>query len=165
MKSFLATLLLAAGLGVSAPTAAPAADANTPASSPLLGRWAVDVSRLPMPPAARPKSVTLAFADAGGGKWSVNVEIVDAEGAKIRTVSTYPLDGTVATVQGSTIEADTGAMKTPTPNVLVLGLGKAGMPASTRVYTIAADGNSMTETAVSFDGVPVLRTHYFSRVR
>ncbi|WP_018973602.1 hypothetical protein [Rudaea cellulosilytica] len=164
MKTLFA-ILLAAGAMQSAPALAESSRAKAPAPSPLLGSWAVDISRLPMPQEARPQSVTITFADAGGAKWKVNVDIVDAGGTKINAYGTYALDGTAAPGQGSTIEADTGAIKMPAPNVLVMGLGKGGMPASTRVYTVAADGRSMIETAVSFDNVPVMRTFYFTRVR
>jgi len=165
LKTLFVILLVIAGAIESAPTFADPSSAKTSAPSPLLGTWAVDVARLPIPPAARPKSVTIKFSDAGSGKWTMNVDIVDAGGSKISVDGTYALDGTAAPGHGSTIEADTGAIKLPAPNVLVLGLGKDGMPASTRIYTVAADGKSMIETAVNFDGVPVMRTNYFTRVR
>jgi len=158
MKALVATMLIAGAI-----QAAPAL-AQPPAVSPLVGSWAVDVSRLPMPPAARPKSVTIAFRGAGEGKWVTQVDIVDADGTKRHTADTAALDGTAIKIKDST-EADTVAMKMPAPNVLVMGLGMGGMPASTRVYTVAADGRTMIETAVNFDGVPVLRTHYFTRIR
>jgi hypothetical protein len=46
-------------------------------------------------------------------------------------------------------------------------LGKNGNPASTRIYSVSEDGNSMVETVAYFsaDGQPVLRKNYFSRVR
>jgi hypothetical protein len=46
-------------------------------------------------------------------------------------------------------------------------LGKNGIPASTRIYTVGTDGNSMIEIVAYFgtDGQPVLRKNYFSRVR
>ena len=163
MKTLFA-ILLAAGAMQSAPALAESSR-QAPAPSPLLGSWAVDISRLPMPQEARPQSVTITFADAGDAKWKVNVDIVDAGGTKINAYGTYALDGTAAPGQGSTIEADTGAIKMPAPNVLIMGLGKGGMPASTRVYTVAADGKSMIETAVSFDNVPLMRTFSFTRVR
>jgi len=158
-------MLLVAGAMQGAPALAESSSAKTPAPSPLLGSWAVDVSRLPIPQEARPRSVTITFADAGDAKWKVDVVIVDAGGTKINAYGTYALDGTAAPGQGSTIEADTGAIKMPAPNVLVLGLGKDGMPASTRIYTVDADGKRMIETAVNFDKVPVIRTFHFTRIR
>ena len=164
MKTLFA-ILLAAGAMQSAPALAESSSAKVAAPSPLLGSWAVDISRLPIPQEARPKSVTITFADAGGAKWKINVDIVDAGGTKINAYGTYALDGTAAPGQGSTIEADTGAIKIPAPNVLVMGLGKGGMPASTRIYTVDADGKRMIETAVNFDKVPVIRTFHFMRIR
>ena len=62
MKALLACLL-AVGAMLAAPVGArPSPDAG------LLGRWAVDVSRMPLPPAARPRSVTISFSDAGEGR-------------------------------------------------------------------------------------------------
>src|SRR5256885_11244196 len=58
MRSLLAILLFAAAI-----QGAPAAAQSS--ASPLLGSWAVDVSRLPLPPEARPKSVTFRFSEAG----------------------------------------------------------------------------------------------------
>ena len=43
------------------------------AASPLVGRWALDIASLPMPPEARPKSVTLAFAQPDEGTWRTDI--------------------------------------------------------------------------------------------
>jgi hypothetical protein len=164
LKTLFALLLLAGTLpGMPALAQSSGAKGSTP--SPLLGTWAVDISRLPMLPEARPKSVTIAFRDAGEEKWTIDVSIVNPDASTIHAYGTYALDGTAGLGQGSTIEADTGAIRMPAPNVLVLGLGKSGMPASTRIYTVAADGKTMIETAVNHNGVPVMRTNYFTRVR
>lgn len=160
MKSRLAILLLAGVL-----QGAPAL-ARSSAASPLLGSWTVDVSRLPIPPAARPRSVTISFSDGGGGKWTTRVDIVDASGAASHATSSAALDGTAAPVRGS-IEADTVALMLPAPNVLVMDLVKQGIPASTRVYTVAADGRTLTETVAyaGGNGMPMMRTNYFTRLR
>jgi hypothetical protein len=159
MKSFLAIVLIA-GAVHNAP-----ALAQSSIRSPLLGSWAVDVSRLPIPPEARPRSVTITFSDAGSGKLTTHVDIVDAGGAESHAIGTTTLDGKAASVTGS--EADTAATKMPAPNVLVMALGKGGMPASTRIYTVAEDGKSLVETAAytGDSGLPVMRTNYFTRVR
>lgn len=160
MKALFVTLLTVVSLsGAPAP-------AKSVVPSPLIGEWAVDVSRLPMPPDARPKSVTIAFKRTDDGKWSTRVEIVDAAGAKTRAEGVAPLDGTPTPVTGS-METDLAAVKMPTPDVLVMQLGKHGNPASTRIYAVAAGGESMVETAAYFgqDGKPILRTSYFARVR
>lgn len=161
MKVILATLLAAGTIAGSS------AGTQSRLASPLLGSWKVDVSRLPVPPEARPKSVTITFSDVGRGKWSTHVDIYGGDGSQRHMVSSYALDGTAAPIQGDTSEADTGAVRIPTPNVMVLALGKGGGPASTRIYTVGSGANTMIETAVSFgdDGQPVMRTNYFSRVR
>jgi hypothetical protein len=161
MKSFLAIPLFA-GLIQSG-----SAIGQTSVASPLLGTWAVDVSRLPMPPEARPKNVTIIFSDAGDGKWRTNVDILGGDGSERHMSSTYTLDGTPSGIQGDLAEADVGAVKIPAPNVMVLELAKGGVPASTRVYTVARDGKTMIETAAHLgdDGKPMLRTNYFRRVR
>nr|WP_199044717.1 hypothetical protein [Dyella sp. ASV24] len=158
MKVLLATLLMAVSTQGSPALAQPPA--------PLMGQWAVDVSRLPMPPEARPQSVTITFRDAGQGKLTTQVDIVDASGEKSHTVGTNQLDGTPTAVTNS-LEADTAAMRMPAPDVLIMALGKGGGPASTRIYTVANDGKSLIETSayIGDNGLPAMRTHYFTRVR
>ena len=163
MKALQILLLVACALQ-SAPV--PSAPSITKAwSSPLLGRWSVDVARLPIPPEERPRSVTITFRSTDDGKLAMQVDIVDAAGTALNTGGSFSLDGTPEPAQGSTFEADIGAAISPAPNVLVLGLGKDGHPASTRVYTVAPNGKTMIETAssTSVDGKPRMRTNYFSR--
>jgi len=150
-------LLFAASLG---PFPALAADA------PILGAWAVDVSRLPVPPEARPRSVTMTFSEAGEGKYRTEVDIVFADGTESHGSSTYSLDGSAAPVVGSP-EADISAVTMPEPDVLVMALGKDGRGGSIRVFAVAPDGETMTETASYYrpDGTPVMRINHFTRVR
>lgn len=159
MKALFATILLLAGVTHFAPAAAQSA-----AASPLLGSWSVDVSRLPVPPEARPKSVVITFRDVGGGKWEAQIDIAGNDGTKRHSEGTAALDGTPTPVKESD-EADIFALQLPAPDVLVMQLGKDGIPASTRIYTIAADGKTMIETIAYFDrgGKPVLRTNHFTR--
>lgn len=143
-----------------------AAPTSAPVASPLRGSWAVDLARLPMPAEARPKSVTITFSDAGEGKWRMNVDIVgNGDSAPVHMASTWAPDGVPAASAGGP-EADTIAVTMPAPNVMVAGLSKGNVPASTRIYTVAPDGQSMVETASYFgsDGKPILRTNYFKRI-
>lgn len=142
---------------------AAAADA---ASSPLIGRWSVDVSRFATPPEARPRQVIISFADAGSGKWTMDVDIVDASGTESHASGVVTLDGKAAPVKGSG-EADIAAFRLPEPNVLVMVLGKGGGPASTRIYTVNPDGKSLVETSAFYGdgGVPMMHTYYFTRLR
>jgi hypothetical protein len=142
----------------------PQALARSHAHSMLIGKWSVDVSRLPIPQDVRPKSVTIAFAEAADAQWTMRVDIVDASGAISHAGGTAALDGTPAPAEGA--EADTAAFKMPEPNVLVVALAKGGIPGSTRIYATSTDGRAMVETAVYFDkrGAPIMRTNYFTRI-
>lgn len=121
---------------------------------------------MPAPPAQRPRSVRFTFADAGNNKWTTHVDIVYAPGQEIHSVGTAPLDGTLSAVENSP-EADTGAVKQPAPNVLVMALRKEGVLVSTRIYAVMPDGQTLVETAVypGTDGVPIMKTNYFTRDR
>lgn len=140
--------------------------AETKVSSTLVGVWAVDISKLPMAPNARPKSVTITFSEAGAERLRTLVEVIDPTGARLEAEGVTPLDGSPTPVK-SNFEADVSATTMPRPEVLIMQLGKNGNPASTRIYTVSADGKSMVETVAYFgaDGQPVLRKNHFSRVR
>lgn len=157
MKNSLGIVLLSALVMQAAPALA---------ASPFFGKWAVDVTRLPIPPEARPKSVTFTFSDGGEDKWRTQVDIVAPDGTATHGAATYPLDGTAAPVSGSP-EADLSAARSPAANVLILALSKSGVPGSIRIYTIDPGGSTMTETATYFgkDGAPVMRINHFTRVR
>lgn len=135
-------------------------------SSRLLGSWSVDIARLPMPPEQRPKNVRFSFDDAGDGKWKVRVDIVYAPGDEVHSTSTAALDGTSALIENSP-EADHVQLKQPVPNVLVMALQRDGVLVSTRIYSVMPDGQSLVETAVypGQDGLAVMKTNYFERVR
>src|SRR3546814_2289510 len=60
---------------------------------------------------------------------------------------------------------DTVALRQPAPDTLVMTRGKAGARVSTRVYTVAKDLKSMTETIVwSSDNRQKLETTHFNRI-
>lgn len=153
-------ILLAAATMHGAPAAA-----GTP-PSPLIGSWAVDTARLTMPAEARPKSVTITYSDAGGGKWKTKVEVVLPDGKVVQATSTYVPDGSAVPVEGN-FEADMAATRLPEPGVMVTALARGGIPGSMRTYTVSPDGDAMTETVVYFQsgGVPAMRTNHFNRVR
>lgn len=141
------------------------AGACAAATSPLAGRWSLDVAHVAMPPEQRPRRVTLAFDEVAGGGWSTRVEIVDAQGKATHAQGVLALDGTPAKVSGD-YGADLAAARMPAPGVLVMQLASGGVPASTRIYSVAADGRTMTETKAFFgrDGQPVLQSNTFVRV-
>ena len=158
MKSIVVALLSTVFAAVMPAVAAPGAE------SPLSGRWSLDVANLPMPPEARPKRVDLDFRSVADGKWTTRVEIVEASGNKLHSESTLSLDGTPGRATG-TYWIDVLAAKMPAPDVLVMQFVYEGIPRSTRVYSVSADGKVLTETESYFrDGKPVLRTAFFKRV-
>src|SRR5262249_41128245 len=85
------------------------ADAAQAAPSPqFFGTWTVDVSKLPPAPGPGgasqppPKSITITFSDAGGGKVSQTVEIVGADGSIINPpVVTFSADGSPTPIAGN----------------------------------------------------------------
>lgn len=158
MKAIFVALLAATALNVMSAYAGPSA------GSPLVGHWTLDVTSLPMPPEARPKSVSLDFGDASDGKWTTRVEIVENSGNKMHGESTLSLDGTPGRASGN-YWVDVVAAKMPAPNVLVMQFVYQGIPRSTRVYSVSPDGKVLTETEAyaKEDGTPMLRTAHFNR--
>lgn len=139
----------------------PAAAATAPI--PLVGSWSLDVARIPE--AERPQRVTVTFRVAPDGKWTTLVEIVTPDGASSHAESTAALDGVPVPVTGTMGFIDTVALRQPAPNTLLMTLGKDGEPVSTRVYTVAKDRKSMTETIVwAGTELPGLETTHFNRI-
>lgn len=140
-------------------------DAQAAQQSPLLGMWSLDVTQMQAPADMRPKSVTITFAEAGEDKWSTKVSIIAQDDSVREMTGVYALGGMAAPITGDQLEADTAAVTTPLPNVMLLALAKEGRPASTRLYTVSSDGRLMTEKAVSWDdkGTPIIRTNIFRR--
>jgi len=155
MKYRVTLIALAA---VSAPMVTAAAAAQ-PGSSPILGQWKLDTGSMDIPADARPASVTAEFADGGAGAWNTNYVITAKNGSTRRMTSRERLDGAPVPVTGDQSDADSVAMTSPAPGVLVMGLTKDGKFGSVRVYTVSADGREMTESAtfVDPDGKPVMR--------
>jgi len=137
-----------------APAAAP-----QPAPSPFIGLWKLDTESMTIPADARPASVTAEFADAGAGVWNTTYVITAKDGSARRMTSRERLDGNAVPIGGDQMDADSVAMTSPAPNVLVMGLSKGGNLGSVRVYTVSADGREMTESATvtGADGKPVVR--------
>ena len=135
------------------------------ASSPILGLWKLDLGSMPIPADARPASVTVTFAYVGSGTWTTDYVITAKDGSQRRMTSRERLDGKAVAIEGDQLEADSAAMTSPAPGVLVMGLAKGGRPGSVRVYTVSADRTAMTESAanVGDDGKPFIRTFRWSR--
>jgi DNA-binding CsgD family transcriptional regulator len=164
------TLPLAAiGLAFASGTApdlaepAPSVSAATMAQSPLAGRWSLDVGKIPEE--ERPAAVTITFTPEADGRWHTLVIIENRDGGVIKAESTAALDGVAVPVGGSMAEIDSVSLRQPEPDTLVMTLGKDGKRVSTRVYSVAEPGKSMTETIVwPSDGMPAIVTTTFKRV-
>jgi hypothetical protein len=124
----------------------------------LLGTWSVDVSKLdaPNPPA----SVTMVFAEAGGGSYLLSFDIVTRDGRNIHAGSSvFKPDGSLVSGSNSP-EVDIATFTMPNRRTLVMGGALAGHPGHTRIWSLSDDGKSMTETIVGhIDGkTPHIRT-------
>ena len=130
---------------------------------PLVGKWSLDVSRIPAD--ERPRSVTLDFRVSADQVWTGQSEIVASDGSRQHAEATGPADGTPVTLTGNMTFADKVSMRQPAPNTLVLTFTKDGNPVSTRVYTIEEDRKSMKETIIWAGNVtPRMVTTYFKRI-
>jgi hypothetical protein len=133
------------------------------AQSPLIGTWALDLARMPVE--ERPNRVTIKLAVTAENKWAIHIEIVGPDGAERYADSMAATDGVAVPISGTLDFVDSVSLRQPAPNTLVMTLGKAGAPVSTRVYTVAKDRQSMTETIVwAGSDIPQLETTHFNRV-
>ena len=154
-------LALAAGTATMPETADTAQAAQ--AASPLAGKWSLDVARLPEN--ERPQSVTITFTPQPDGRIHTLVWIANRDGGTIKAESTAATDGVAVPVGGNFAEIDSVALRQPAPDTLVMTLAKGGERFSTRVYTVAKDGRSMTETIVWANGeMPEPKALVFKRV-
>ena len=161
--------LAAAGLIVTAASSlhpaatASAAAAGVSSQSPLVGTWSLDVSRIPED--ERPQRVTIRFGISPDQKWTTHVEIIAPDGSVMQADSTAAPDGVAVPGTGNMPNIDSVSLRQPAPNTLVMTLGKNGAPVSTRVYTVAKDRKSMTETIIwAGGGIPKLETTTFNRI-
>jgi DNA-binding CsgD family transcriptional regulator len=162
---FIAMALAAAGIVLTTGQEAQPQSSRVaaPAPLPLVGRWALDTTRLPAE--GRPRSVTLEFRVTEGGTWTGRSDIVAADGSRQHAQSTAPADGVPVPLTGNMVFADMVSIRQPARNTLVLTFTKEGDQVSTRVYTVEDDGRSMKETIVwAGDITPRTVTTYFNRV-
>jgi DNA-binding CsgD family transcriptional regulator len=169
MMMLIAIPLAAAGLLLTATNPLERGESPRPAAttaaatSPLAGRWSLDIENVPAD--ERPRAVTIAFTPAAGGRWHTVVTVETPGGALLKAESTAALDGVAVQVAGSMAGIDSVSLRQPDANTLVMTLGKDGQRVSTRVYTVAAHGRTMTETIVwAAEGMPPMVTTTFHRV-
>ncbi|MEO8062495.1 MAG: hypothetical protein ABI821_07085 [Pseudomonadota bacterium] len=128
----------------------------------LLGTWSVDVSRLSQP--SPPASVTMVLAEAGGGEYSLTIDIVGRDGSKRHAGGSFLPGGPMVSVSGSD-EVDTVIFTMPSLRILVMAGAFQGHPSHTRIWALSDDGKHMTETIVGhIDGkTPHIRTNIWNR--
>lgn len=131
--------------------------------SPLVGRWALDLTGVPAE--ERPRAVTISFSVAPDRRWTTQVEIVNPDGGTLHAESTAALDAAPVPTAGNMGFIDSASLRQPAPGTLVMTLGKDGAPVSTRVYTVSRDRKSMTETIIwAGSTMPKLETNTFHRI-
>jgi hypothetical protein len=146
-----------------------AAQAATP-DPQFLGTWEVDLSKSPPLPGANttqppPKSVTYIFKDAGGGKWTVQPVIVQADGKKeeppLATVST---DGTSSPISGNP-DFDSVTLTFPDSRTSIATFSKAGKVMRKSTAKLSADGKQQSGSVESTDkdGKPVHTTMIWNK--
>lgn len=166
--AMLVLLPLAAGLmltsTVSQQAATPVGAHSAVATVPsLVGKWSLDTARIPAD--ERPRSVTIVFSVSSDQQWTTRVDIVGSDGSTMTSSSTARPDGMAVPISGNIPIFDAASLRQPSPDTLVMTLGKGGKPVATRVYTVAKDGQSMTETIIWADkSMPKMETTYFNRV-
>ena len=167
----LVAMSIAAAAGITLTAADSLSPAETPATVssaaaqqlPLVGNWSLDVDRITAE--ERPRRVTIAFRVSPEQQWTTHVEIVAADGSTQHAESTAALDGVPVPMTGNMPFIDTVSLRQPAPNTLVMTLGKNGTPVSTRVYAVAKDRQSMTETIVwAGNSIPRMETTHFKRI-
>lgn len=164
---FLAAAATIAGVASEAAARLEGVRSERRAPSPFMGQWELDLTRMPSTYGPPPKRVVYAFQDIGGGKWRMVVDITGQDGSVRHMATSLRPDGTMAPSEGETSEADSAAIMTPVPNVLVLNLVRAKMLGSVRVYIVSANGREMIESAAGLNGMgePFIRNFYYKRLR
>ncbi len=130
----------------------------------LIGTWSIDVSKLAIQ--NPPRTVTIVFAQVGGGEYRMNVNIVDHDGSTRHGETIFKPDGTPSPAAGNA-DYDVVSMTMPSRRILVMGGGFKGHPGNTRVFSLSDDGRHMIETVVShtLDGVPHTRVDVWNRAK
>ena len=164
----IATSIAAIGLAVASgavpmdPDPVPIDRAGQAGMSPLIGRWSLDIDRVPAE--ERPRSVTIEFRPEADNAWATRVVVTGVDGATLYAYSTAIPGGDPAPVTGTMGIIDQVSLRQPSRETLVMSLAKDGAPVSSRVYTVSKDGESMTETIVwAGSAVPKLETNHFKR--
>lgn len=136
------------------------------AQSPFLGKWELDLTRMPDSYGPAPKKVIYTFEDVGSDQWRTKIDITASDGGIRHIAVQYRRDGQMVQGEGDSTDGESAAVNAPAPNVLVMSLANNKSLESVRVYAVSADGQEMTESAadVTAEGVPFVRNFHFKRL-
>lgn len=145
-------------------TSSAALSADEP--SAFLGKWELDLTRMPETYGPPPKRVVYGFEDVGMDQWRTTVDITAADDSVRHIAVQYRRDGKMVRGEGDNADADSAAFQSPAPNVLVMSTAKDKSLNGVRVYAVSADGKEMTESAagVNASGEPFVRNFHFKRI-
>jgi hypothetical protein len=163
MKHRFATTLI----GAAAALWIASVQATTPTPE-WLGTWEMDATRSQPPPAAAgqpaPKSVTITFKDAGGGKVAFQQVAVGADGKKVETSGGFSTDGSPAPIAGSPA-FDSVTVTYSDAHTESVSFFKGGKLVQKFTTVLSADGRHRTQTVESTDkeGKPTKSTVYWDK--
>lgn len=147
MALALSLALFAAGCG-----GARASTAEAPAS-PLTGTWKIDLSKSTIPPAMKPKEMTITLT-VEGNSVRVREESVEANGRPLTVTAEgyfdgkdYPVSGHPTVDSASFTLLDSRSMETLAK--------KAGRLIFKETIIVAEDGKSLTDTLSAGDGTEI----------
>ena len=106
---FLAAAATIAGLASEAIAQPERVRSEAAAPSPFMGRWELDLTRMPSTYGPPPKRVIYSFQDIGEGTWRMVVDITGQDGSVRHMAASYRPDGKMAPSEGETSEADSVA--------------------------------------------------------
>jgi hypothetical protein len=139
-KLIMTTLGIVAGLWL---TTAQAAGPNPQA----LGTWELDRSKSQSPPDSPgplPKSVTRIIKDIGGGKWTMQVIVVQADGKKVeRPLQTLNVTDGATTPVADNPQMDSITVSYPDADTLTEAQFKAGKQVGKLVAKLSKDGKQL----------------------
>jgi hypothetical protein len=155
-------------IGATAAVWIAAVQAATPAPE-WLGTWELDATRSQRPPNAdagqpAPKSVTITFKDAGGGKVAFQQVAVGADGKKMETSGGFSTDGSPALIVGSPA-FDRITVSYSDAHTESASFFKGGKLVQKFTTVLSADGRHRTQTVETTDkeGKSIKSTVYWDK--
>jgi len=119
-------------------------------TDPMIGTWRVNLAKSTYSPGPAPKSVTNRFEPSQDGGIKGTIDVVDAEGNKIRAEVTAKFDGKDYPFKGSPI-ADALTLRRNNEREIDIVWKKDGKTALTGKSVISSDGRTTTLTQTGTD--------------